>query len=91
MTNQVNRKDIQGIIASGYDHLSFVRFVFLKIVDADEARNWLSDIVPLITDAQYPETDKPPACFNFAISYKGLVQLGVDGLLRTVPMSLSGE
>ncbi len=85
MTHSVNRKDIQGILASGYDHLSYVRFVFLKIVDTDKARKWLSVITPLITNAQYPETHKPGACLNFAVSWKGLEKLGVDGLLEDCP------
>jgi Dyp-type peroxidase family len=85
VTNQVNRKDIQGIVASGYDHLSHVRYVFLKIVNAGKARIWLSEITPFITNAQYPETHKPPACFNFAVSWKGLKELGVAGLLLDYP------
>ena len=85
MTNQVNRKDIQGILASGYDHLSFVRYLFLKIENANKARNWLSDITSLITNAQYPETHKPGACLNFAVSWKGLKKLGVADLLEDCP------
>jgi len=89
VTNLVNRKDIQGIIASGYDHLSYVRFVFLKIVDADKARNWLSDIATQITNAQYPETHKPTSCFNFAVSWKGLEKLGIARLLQDCPNEFS--
>lgn len=89
MTNHVNRKDIQGIIASGYDHLSYARFVFLKIADPDAARKWLSDIVALITTAQYPETHKPGACLHFAVSWKGLDTLGVASLLQDCPHEFS--
>jgi Dyp-type peroxidase family len=85
VANQVNRRDIQGILASGYDHLSYARFVFLKIVDPDAARNWLSAITTLITTAQYPETHKPGACLNFAVSWKGLEKLGVSKLLKDCP------
>ena len=42
----VNREDIQGIVASGYDHLDYSRFVFLEIKDPDATRKWLPVLSP---------------------------------------------
>jgi Dyp-type peroxidase family len=74
---QVNRKDVQGIVASGYDHLDHARFLFLKIVNPVPMKKWLESIVPLITNAEYPENKKPDACLNLAFGWKGFEALGI--------------
>ena len=71
----VNREDIQGLVASGYDHLDYSRFVFLKIIDIDATRKWLADILPLITNAQHPGDNKPSVSLNLAFGLKGLKEL----------------
>lgn len=86
----VNRKDIQGLIASGYDHLNYARFVFLEIINREGARNWLAKIVDLVTNAEYPETSKPKTCLNVALSWEGLKQLGVSHLTQDFPHEFIG-
>ena len=54
----VNRHDIQGIVASGYDHLDCSRFVILEIKDADATRSWLGRIAGLIRNALHPGDNK---------------------------------
>jgi len=74
----VNREDIQGIVASGYDHLDYSRFVFLAIKDPDATRKWLAGIVPQITNARHPGDNKAGLCLNLAFSSKGLKKLVPD-------------
>jgi deferrochelatase/peroxidase EfeB len=76
----VNRKDIQGILASGYDHLDYSRFVFLEIKDPDATRKWLASIVPWITNALHPGDHKPRGSLNLAFGLMGLQKLVPDGL-----------
>lgn len=83
--NQVNRKDIQGIVASGYDHLDYVRYLFLKIVDPVPTRKWLDSIVSLITNAEYPESKKLNTCLNVAFSWKGLESLEITTKVQNFP------
>jgi len=80
----VNREDIQGIVASGYDHLDYSRFVFLEIKDPGATRKWLTSIVPLITNARHPGDNKAGFCLNLAFSLKGLEKL-VPALLQGFP------
>jgi Dyp-type peroxidase family len=84
-TKPVNRKDIQGIVASGYDHLDHARFVFLKIFDRKAAKHWLSNIVEQITTAEHPGDHKSDSCLNLAVSWQGLHELGVSELIRDFP------
>jgi Dyp-type peroxidase family len=80
----VDREDIQGIVASGYDHLDYSRFVFLKIKNVGATRKWLADIIPQITNARHPGDNKAKACLNLAFSLKGLEKL-VPTLLKDFP------
>lgn len=81
----VNREDIQGIVASGYDHLDHARFVFLKIVNREAAKHWLSNILEQITTAEYPGDHKSDSCLNLAVSWPGLRELGVSELVHDFP------
>lgn len=66
--------DIQGIVLSGYAHLSHAGYVFLQITDSVKARRWLKDIIREVTNAVYP-TVKPATCLNIAFTYQGLAAL----------------
>src|ERR1700693_716560 len=80
---EIECHDIQGIVASGYDHLDFVRFVFLEIDNrrSIEAREWLKYVIPKITKAVHPGKDKPSTCFNLALSWQGILGLGIPASL----------
>jgi deferrochelatase/peroxidase EfeB len=90
MPKDVNPKDIQGIVASGYDHLDHARFVFLQIVHRATARKWLASIRHQITDARHPGKNKSNTCVNLAISWRGLEALGVSDLLKDFPHEFVG-
>src|SRR5260370_2650574 len=78
MAGSVIRSDIQGMVASGYDHLDYVRYVFLHISDSDgaPARNWLRSVVDRVTTAKHPGQHKSGNCLNIALTYKGIGALG---------------
>jgi len=71
----MDREDIQGIVASGYKHLDYARFVFLEIIDPVATRTWLDDIVNLVTSARHPGDNKLGTSLNVAFSSEGLEAL----------------
>jgi Dyp-type peroxidase family len=75
----LDRSDVQGILASGYDQMGHARFVFLRIQDPDRARRWLEDLVPKVTSAERrkPEQHQADQCLNVAFTYTGLQRIGV--------------
>jgi deferrochelatase/peroxidase EfeB len=81
----VDREDIQGIVASGYDHLDYSSFVFLEIKDIDATRKWLASIFPQITNARHPGDDKPGVSFNLAFGLEGLKKLVPFDRLQDFP------
>lgn len=75
----LDRSDVQGVVASGYDHLGHARFVLLRIEDRDGAQRWLADLVPRVTSAERHRTEQhhPRQCLNIAFTHSGLQCLGV--------------
>src|SRR5581483_259970 len=74
-----DHRDIQGIIVSGYRHLTHSVYLFINIDDAAKTKHWLRALVPKITTADWNvngETQKPNTAVNFAASYEGLAALG---------------
>ena len=91
------RKDIQGIILSGYGHLPCVRYLFLEFSDATGVRRWLSGIVPQITTGeewrgQDGTKQKPVTAMHVAFSYSGLTKLDLpeDTLASFPPPFVQG-
>jgi Dyp-type peroxidase family len=70
----VNIKDIQGFLISGYSHMRHARYSLLKVEDATLAKKWIGDLADDITDATGKTTKN---CLNFAITYHGLLALGM--------------
>ncbi len=79
MSEKVDRKDIQGMLASGYNHLNYARFLFLRVVDRVKARAWLAKVVDKVTTAEYPGKHKPANCLNLALTFKGIEAMGIAG------------
>ena len=96
--------DIQGIIFSGYRHLNFARYLFLRIEDAGQARLWLQKIAPQIaTAATWPKAGvaeagseggrvKPDSALHIAVTFAGMKTLGApdEVLLSFSPEFISG-
>lgn len=73
--------DIQGLLLSSYTHLPFSKYLFLHFGAAEAAKNWLAEIVPLVTDANYPKGPDgraidPPSALNLAFTAPGIIALG---------------
>ncbi|HXW79139.1 MAG TPA: hypothetical protein VEJ84_06550, partial [Acidimicrobiales bacterium] len=96
--------DIQGIVFSAYRHLNFARYLFLRVEEAGQARQWLQKIVPQIaTAAPWPKARgaemggqgglvKPDRALHIAVTFEGLKALGApdEVLLSFIPAFISG-
>jgi Dyp-type peroxidase family len=76
-------KDIQGMIVSGYGHLSHSKYLFLEIEDAPKVKAWLRSLLQhaAITTSNWGDT-KPPVAVNLAVSDSGIQKLGAPEDLR---------
>lgn len=98
------KRDIQGFITSGYGHTYHAAYLFLRITQVEQAKNWLKVITPQILTAEswrnnarpFATSDqpKPPKVYperilNIAFSFEGLAALNLsDTVLRTFPPEL---
>lgn len=90
---ELNLKDIQGLILSGYGHLGHGVYLFLRLPDAARGKAWLRDILPQIATAeQWPKNlqgqpIKPSSALTIGLTAHGLAMLGVpDDALHTFPV-----
>jgi Dyp-type peroxidase family len=84
--------DIQGFITSGYGHLKFAAYLFVRFTNGDKARRWIEGLSPTITAARsWPTTArgdrlKPTSALNVAFTAGGLTALGLPpGVLCSFP------
>jgi len=63
--------DIQGNILRGYRSFHFARFMFFHIADAEGGRQFLQQLLPFITPAEWGGR-KPTGATNVAINFAGL-------------------
>lgn len=84
---QLETSEIQAIILTGYSHLPFSCYSFLKINDSEKAKAWLQRILPEVTHAQWTNPEgrvvKPQTALNLAVAPAGLQQLGYPADLST--------
>lgn len=75
----IDRADLQAIVASGFNHLNFSRYLMFKIIDRAQAKVWLRAIAGHITHARLRESHepKPARAVNIAFSAGGLDELGL--------------
>jgi Dyp-type peroxidase family len=69
---ELNKHDMQGLIARGYGGLPFAQFLLLEVKDAGRARDYLRRVH--ITDAKWSPTD---TALHVAFTWQGLKELGV--------------
>jgi Dyp-type peroxidase family len=82
-------QEIQGIIASGYGHLSHSKYLFLRIEEVGRAKEWLRSLLQQqrITTSL---TKKPETAVNLALTRSGLQTLGASPeLLQSFPKEFS--
>jgi hypothetical protein len=80
--------DIQGIIISGYNHLSFSSYLFLESKSPGQTKRWLALIADSITTADRRQSagEKPKCALNIAFSSSGLKALELpDETINTFP------
>src|SRR5262249_11495991 len=75
-------RDIQGIILSGYGHLSYTRYLFLHVKDMRAGRAWLREVIPSVTtsvpwNVGGGREQKPTSTLNLAFPCGGLEALGI--------------
>src|SRR6266566_1036486 len=68
-------RDIQGIVISGYGHLSCASYLLLRVTEAAAARRWLRNVLDQITTS---ERKQEGSSLNVALSHQGLMHLGLD-------------
>ena len=75
----LDRTDVQGILASGYDHLNHARFAVMRVREGERARQWLRSVIGEVTTAarRGHSEPKPNCCFNLAFTAKGLNAVGI--------------
>jgi Dyp-type peroxidase family len=90
-----DRRDLQGLLASGYDHLDHARFVFVRFGGEESpasraaGRAWLRGVIGRVTTAERPHQGRHDACLNVAFSWAGLKALGLPQ--RLIDDSESGS
>jgi len=72
---ELERKDIQGILLSSYSHLYWAFYVLLQIKEPGAARRGLSAVIDKVTTAEGKEEG---ASINIALTKTGLSKLGLD-------------
>jgi Dyp-type peroxidase family len=82
--HRVDRRDLQGNILAAYGNCyPHALYAFLRISDAQSARNWLGQLVPRVTTAvHWDKHEAPRFTINVALSFSGLTALGVPKPLR---------
>ncbi len=74
--------DIQGLVLSGYGHLSCAAYLMLQVTDPAAARRWLAGVAAELTTG----TSRTPPYVNLALTYAGLAALGLHpDDLKTFP------
>lgn len=72
---ELESRDIQGLVISGYGHLPCATYMLLRVTDHVAARRWLGQIVAEITTA---DGRQERASVNVAFTREGLEHLGLD-------------
>jgi len=78
-----DRRDIQGLVTTGYGHLDHACFLLLDVTDREGGQAWLRNIVPRITTAApWPKDgsgtkQKPVRTLSLALASPALAVLGL--------------
>jgi Dyp-type peroxidase family len=74
--SKLDATDIQGFAMRGYN-FPYARYVFLKFLDAQKAREGLGQLIDDITTGEHWDDGKPPTTVNIALTFRGLMALEV--------------
>jgi Dyp-type peroxidase family len=67
-------RDVQGLVVSGYGHMHEARYLFLRVGDAQAARDWIGELADRVTTSLAPSKW---SCLNVAFTAHGLRALGL--------------
>lgn len=67
------RENIQGMLIYGYKYLPYANYLFLKIQNKEEFKNWLK-----ANKFQHGASSPKEECMNIAFTANGLTTLGMD-------------
>lgn len=82
---ELDRKEIQGLVMSGYASMHYASYLLVGIRDPGLARSWLTELAPRVTAGDAPEEERS---LNIAVTSAGLASLGVDAVdLRSFPVA----
>ena len=89
------KSDIQGFITSAYGHTYHSAYLFIGISDVAQAKEWLTDIIPLVqTSAPWTKDAngdkiKPERILNIAFTMQGLRKLPLSEMtLNSFPVEM---
>jgi Dyp-type peroxidase family len=78
---EIDLGNLQGVVKRVYPY-PICRHLLFHFGDSGNARAFLTQLLPQVTQADNPLQPKPDALLNLGLSYTGLVALGIDqGLL----------
>ncbi len=69
-------QDIQGMVTRGYSHLKHTAYLMLSLNNAERAKTWLANILPLVDSADH--TQKKARTAHLAFGAAGLKALGLS-------------
>lgn len=77
-----DRRDVQGLVVSGYGgNMPVARYLLLRVREPGAARRWIGEVAGRVTASEGPEAER---CVNLALSSSGLAALGLPpGDMRT--------
>jgi deferrochelatase/peroxidase EfeB len=81
--SDIDVRDIQAIVWSGFDSLKGGRYMLLRVNDAQAARQWLGDFKPTSFGDLYDEDGASKHCkevIQVALTAAGLRTLGINGV-----------
>lgn len=80
-SHHIDLDDIQGNIVKAYGRFGYpkARYIFFQFHDVEAGRNFIKDLLPLITTSRpwFCQACLPPATTNIAFTYQGLKHLGL--------------
>ncbi|MFL6351859.1 MAG: Dyp-type peroxidase [Bryobacteraceae bacterium] len=84
--SRLNETDLQGFVLRGYN-LPIGRYVFLEVLNAEEARQFVDQLLPFVTTGERWDDGKPQATINIAFAHKALTLMELpDASLLSFPV-----
>jgi Dyp-type peroxidase family len=84
--SRLNETDLQGFVLRGYN-LPIGRYVFLEVMNAEGARQFVDQLLPFVTTGERWDDGKPQSTINIAFTHKALTLMELpDASLLSFPV-----